>query len=283
MGTKDLAITNDVDMDKEPETDPCPAVGPVLPRLDDGEDDLEKRLAWLAKEVRATSAEHAKKKRATSILEAREYKTALVPTSTRIPTDLRLPKVEIAPGVAPQLENTIERRRTDNEWEVDVAEPEELARTLPLDPHAPVPDPLPFHAPTNTNRPRARGFWVFAGTLLGGIAVGIVLQLSVSQMSQKSGLAAIPRVQRVGDVFLDGAERIHTGVTNALTNHFNAVDQPEEVHERPSRVVHAPNSSSLWMIDVKPSRSVSTKALPPPGTAASLATPQSFPYKNPGF
>ena len=103
----EISHVDEFEEEESPPTDPSPVVETdPTKRVDNPEDDLEKRLAWLAAEVRSTSAIQAQKKRAESVLEAREYKTALVPSAKEPPKDVDLPKVSFAAGVDSHREPT---------------------------------------------------------------------------------------------------------------------------------------------------------------------------------
>lgn len=142
-------------------------------RVDPAQDDLEKRLAWLTKEIRAAGAEAARKKRSQSVLEAREYKTAAVPGAAPTPRDLDLPKVTLGPGLKPADDpSTVERNGSDGAWHVDVSEPAEVSRTLPLDPRIPIVDPFPFRAPRRAESAGPSNWFVLAISVLGGILMG---------------------------------------------------------------------------------------------------------------
>lgn len=146
-------------------------------RLDPAQDDLEKRLAWLTKEIRAAGAEAARKKRSQSVLEAREYKTAAVPIAAPTPKDLDLPKVTLGPGIkAADEPATVERNGSDGAWHVDVSEPAEISRTLPLDPRIPIVDPFPFRTPRRGKSQSSSNWFVLALSVSGGILMGTFWQ-----------------------------------------------------------------------------------------------------------
>jgi hypothetical protein len=237
MSTTDLDSDKHIDMDEPPPTDPSPGVrrSPIL-ESKTAEDDLEKRLAWLAKEVRSTSAEHAKKKRAESVLEAREYKTALVPAPTRPPMDIDLPKINLAVGVDPQRDPTLVGRRvSENEWEFDISDDEELSRTLPLDPHAPVPNPLPFRA-SPSNRPWRRRRFVIALGVLVGIVVGALLQRTLVNPATKSSASTIPTagyIARIAAVKADQRYQDWLTVQALAAQEAATAQQKQETAEEP--------------------------------------------------
>lgn len=151
-------------------------------RLAPAPEDLEKRLAWLTKEIRAAGAEAAKKKRSQSVLEAREYKTAAVPIAAPAPKDLDLPKVTLGPGIKPADDpSTVERNGSDGAWQVDVSEPAEISRTQPLDPRIPIVDPFPFRASRRTKSQIASNWFVLAISVAGGILLGTFWQYMVPE------------------------------------------------------------------------------------------------------
>lgn len=217
--------------EEPPPTDPCPVVKTTdVQRIDNPEDDLETRLAWLAAEVRSTSAQQAQKKRAESVLEAREYKTALVPTSKESPKDVDLPKVSFAAGVDSQREPTQITKRPSmhegaHEWEFDTADPEELSRTLPLDPNASIPDPLPFDAP-RAPKPLSRNRWLIALLgIAGGIFLGTLAYPAVIHSLLRPKYAAIPHLNRgvkeaayKAEAVYGALEHYEEGVHSVLTS-----------------------------------------------------------------
>lgn len=237
MSTTDLDINDSLDLEEPPPTDPSPgtergAERAVLPRINNPEDDLETRLAWLAAEVRSTSAESAKERRKKSILAAREYKTAFVPAPTRIPTDLSLPKVSLALGVNPQIEPTLNHRRAaENEWEFDISDPEELSRTLPLDPNAAVPDPLPFHSESNTQRSRRHSKFVVALAILGGILIGSLLPRSLTNSINESRYASIPKAKSSATIIAQMTEHYYRAWLANLVKQTQEADGPSEIPE----------------------------------------------------
>jgi hypothetical protein len=198
MDTNESIDLDDQDIDEPPPTDPCPG-SPISAaiRVDPSEDDLERRLAWLAAEVRSTSAEQARKKRQESVLEAREYKVATIPASSNRPIDADLPKVSLAAGVDPTREPTlVGRRPPEHEWDFDISDPEELSRTLPLDPHAPVADPLPFHVPRKKNEtPRNSFLPVLVGSCL--VSFGALLLQSLVHSSTRAAFDEMPMAKRI--------------------------------------------------------------------------------------
>lgn len=245
MNTVEEVSLDEIEFDELPPTDPCPGTPITLvPRVDNPEDDLEKRLAWLAEEVRSTSAEYAKKKREESVLEAREYKTAAIPCPTQSPKDVDLPKITLALGVDPQRDPTLIGRRTsEHEWDFDVSDPEELSRTLPLDPHANIEEPLPFptrtHARTSTPRKR----FVVLMAALGGIVLGTVLHRAV-MVRVSSDYATVPYA-RYGPTI--AAQRALERYEDWLTVHALAAQQANASLPRPAPVVTttaAPPASS---------------------------------------
>jgi hypothetical protein len=126
------------------------------------------------------------------VLEAREYKTALVPAPTRPPVDIDLPKINLAVGVDPQRDPTlVGRRMSESKWEFDISDNEELSRTLPLDPLAPVPNPLPFSA-SPSKRPWPPRRLVVALGVLVGIVVGAILQRTFVSPATKSAASTVP-------------------------------------------------------------------------------------------
>lgn len=173
--------------------EPAPDNATVI-RTDPAEDSLEKRLAWLTMEVRTASAEHAKKKRNESVLEARDYKTAAVPIATPQPKDLDLPKVTLAPSVKPSDEpHVVERNGSDAAWHFDVSDPAEVSRTLPIDPRAPIADPLPFRTATRGSTQQSPNWFVTSIAVLGGILIGTLLQrmlpIALSSEQNRVGIA----------------------------------------------------------------------------------------------
>jgi hypothetical protein len=94
--------------------------------------------------------------------------------------------------VDPHRDPTIVGRRlTASEWEYAISEPDELSRTLPLDTHAPVPNPLPFTAPS-VKRPRRRRKFLLALGVVVGILVGALLQRTLTNTATTSSASTLP-------------------------------------------------------------------------------------------
>ena len=266
MSTTNLDINDNLDLEEPPPTDPSPGSGgSVLPRIDNPEDDLETRLAWLAAEVRSTSVESAKKKRQESILSAREYKPAFVPVPTRMPTDLRLPKVSLAQGVNPQIEPTLIRPRvTENEW--DISDPEELSRTLPLDPNASVPDPLPFHQESKAQRHPRHARFVVAMAILGSFLVGSLLPRSWTNSFDESRYIAIPEAKLSATLIAQMTEHYYQAWLSDLAKQTQEANDPSEtpapqiVHPTPPPTLSTlpPNKKYTPFTFIKPKGSTTT-------------------------
>ncbi len=269
----EITLVEEIELDDEesPPTDPSPVVQTSSPqRVDNPDDDLEKRLAWLAAEVRSTSAQQAQKKRAESVLEAREYKTALVPAAKEPPKDVDLPKVSFAAGVDSQREPTqIMKRPSTHEWEFNTSEPEELSRTLPLDPNAAIADPLPFDAP-RASKPIGRSraviaaFGIAAGILLGGVAYPQILhslyQDKYTLMPQVHGSldeAADKAWERYNEWRQDG-EMVQWLVPQPPTSALSTT-----APETPS-IAEFPDASGRYFPYVRPAVSTPKVVRPPP-------------------
>lgn len=282
MNTNDVTELEPLDVDELSPTNPDVQVS-VLPRLDNPEDDLEKRLAWLAEEVRSTSAEHAKKKRSETVLEAREYKTALVPATTQPPNDIDLPKVTLAAGVDPQRDPTLVGRRVSEiEWDFDISEPEELSRTMPLDPHAAVADPLPFHAPARARAPARHRTLVVALGTLGGILLGAFLHQSLARYSSESSYANLPPAKRgVGDAAQEAERSYLDWATTRVLLAPDTVAETQNADPRPmptSSAASVPSvAGSLFFRWVKPIPS----AIPKPVGSAGIHVPAQEKLRSP--
>ena len=268
----------ELDDDESPPTDPSPSVETDhAKRVDNPEDDLEKRLAWLAAEVRSTSAIQAQKKRAESVLEAREYKTALVPSAKEPPKDVDLPKVSFAAGVDSHREPTqITKRPSTHEWEFDTSEPEELSRTLPLDPNAAIPDPLPFDAPKAPKpQGRNRGLIAMLG-IAAGLLVGIVAFPRIQYSFYRDEHAAMPYIHRgLGEAAYVAASRYHEWLQDGelvrlLLPPTISSDSSTVAPESSADEVPAPTSYFPFM-----KSSASAPAKPPP--SASVIVPKRSP------
>lgn len=197
MNTDESIELEEEDFEEPPPTDPCPGVLPALSvRIDPSDDDLEKRLAWLAEEVRTTSAEQAKIRRDQTVLERREYKNVPVAVDAKQQQDPDLPKVTLAIGVDPKRDPTLVGRRiSEHHWDFDIVDPEELSRTLPLDTQTTRADPLPFQP--SMDEPitrRATSARVFLGLFL-FFVVGLSLQ-HLAHTSTRAAFAAMPMAKK---------------------------------------------------------------------------------------
>lgn len=250
MNTDESIELAEEDFEEPPPTDPCPGVLPALSvRIDPSEDDLEKRLAWLAAEVRTTSAEQAKIRREQTVLERREYKSVPVSADAKQPQDPDLPKVTLAIGVDPKRDPTLVGRRiSEHHWDFDVVDPEELSRTLPLDTQAAIADPLPFQPSMGQSiTRRATSARVFLSLFL-VFLVGLSLQ-HLAHTSTRAAFAAMPMAKR--------------GLEQARLRAELRYDQAETVW------MLAPSSAAAMNVPEKPITTTSAFA---PGPAPSSTT-----------
>lgn len=197
MSTNEAIELEVDDFEEPPPTDPCPGVIRASAiRIDPSDDDLEKRLAWLADEVRTTSAEQAKIRREQTVLERREYKTVPISTEVEQRQDPDLPKVTLAIGVDPKRDPTLVGRRiSEHHWDFEIVDPEELSRTLPLDTQATIADPLPFQPSADKPSPqRANSARIFLGLLL-VLFIGLSLQ-HLAHTSSDAAFAELPMARR---------------------------------------------------------------------------------------
>lgn len=248
MNTDESIELAEEDFEEPPPTDPCPGVLPALSvRIDPSDDDLEKRLAWLAQEVRTTSAEQAKIRREQTVLERREYKSVPVAVDTKQQQDPDLPKVTLAVGVDPKRDPTLVGRRiSEHHWDFDIVDPEELSRTLPLDTQASLSDPLPFQP--SMDKPvtrRATSARVFL-SLFVFFLVGLSLQ-HLAHTSTRAALAAMPMAKR--------------GLEHARLHAELRYDQAETVR------MLAPSSGATMNVPKEPI--TTTSAIAPIPTASS--------------
>lgn len=254
----------EVDFEEPPPTDPCPGVVPVRSvRIDPSDGDLEKRLAWLAAEVRTTSAEHAKVRREQTVLERREYKSATVSTNNALPQDTDLPKVTLAIGVDPTRDPTLVGRRiSEHHWDVDVSDPEELSRTLPLDTQTAIADPLPFHPSSDKPSAERRSSAQFFLGLFLALFGGILLQ-HLAQASIRTAFAAIPMAKRVlGQAAIFAELRYEQAETvRLLAPHVaNANAQKKEARTSFSVIAPPPAPTSTLFKHVIPRNAVREKS-----------------------
>jgi hypothetical protein len=99
-------------------------------RSRDDRDELERRLAALAEDVREQSAEALRKKRAESTLEARMHVEGIAPVHSNAPMLMEGGKVKLAIGVDPKQDPTVLGRRTER-GTYEFALPGEMAGEVP--------------------------------------------------------------------------------------------------------------------------------------------------------
>jgi hypothetical protein len=247
MSTDESIELDEVDFEEPPPTDPCPGAIPRQSlRVDSAEDDLEKRLAWLAEEVRTASAEQAQIRRDNTVLERREYKNASILADAKQPQDLNadLPKVTLAVGVDPKRDPTLVGRRiSEHQWDFDVSDPDDLARTLPLDAQSAIADPLPFHSPPDKlaahRAASSRGLIGLSLMLLGGL-----LQYFIHS-SSRAAFADIPMAQRKLGQAAMLADARYNSARDAETTRLiiPQIIQSTSANQDPSGSIMAPSAS----------------------------------------
>jgi len=278
MSTDESIKLEEVDFEEPPPTDPCPGVLPRQSiRVDPSDDDLEKRLAWLAKEVRTTSAEQAKIRREKTVLERREYKNASISTNSKQPQDVNLPKVTLAVGIDPQRDPTLVGRQiSEHQWDFDVSDPDELVRTLPLDTQSANAEPLPFRSSADKlvahSGASSRAFIGLCMVFFGGL----LLQYFVHS-SARAAFAEIPMAKRSLGYAAMLAESHYNSAREAESARLlipQIIQSPPPVKNTPELPIapsaiapQAAPTSTIFRY-VKPSASIQSKASLPHSAAA---------------